>query len=175
MTNRCIMITPAFSNMPVIDEIRSQYDPIARLVRPHITLVFPFESDIPTASLKAHMEGELFAIKPFEIILGGVAPSPLSDPYLFLLVQKGTAELTALHERLYTGILSPYYPEWLRGRAYLPHMTIGHFQTQAQLTHALRAVEKSIGQFQSIVQNVNVEIIKEDEPSIPELSIPLKY
>ena len=32
-------------NMEVIDKIREQYDPLANLVRPHITIVFPFDSD----------------------------------------------------------------------------------------------------------------------------------
>ncbi len=40
MTVRTIMIFPEFKNMEIIDKIRNQYDPLANLVRPHITLVF---------------------------------------------------------------------------------------------------------------------------------------
>ena len=46
MVKRTIMIFPEFDNIDSIDRIRSKYDPLAELVRPHITLVFPFESDI---------------------------------------------------------------------------------------------------------------------------------
>ena len=45
-TLRTIMIFPEFENMEIIDNIRKKYDPLAELVRPHITLVFPFESQM---------------------------------------------------------------------------------------------------------------------------------
>ena len=32
------MIFPEFDNMDVIDNIREKYDPLAKLVRPHITI-----------------------------------------------------------------------------------------------------------------------------------------
>ena len=51
MSERTIMIFPKFSNMEIIDRIRRNYDPLADLVRPHITLVFPFHSDIPLRSV----------------------------------------------------------------------------------------------------------------------------
>lgn len=38
MNLRTIMIFPEFNNMEVIDKIRAQYDPLAKLVRPHITI-----------------------------------------------------------------------------------------------------------------------------------------
>lgn len=40
------MIFPQFNNIEIINEIRHRYDPLANLLRPHITLVFPFESDM---------------------------------------------------------------------------------------------------------------------------------
>ena len=51
MSLRTIMIFPEFENMEIIDNIRKQYDPLAELVRPHITLVFPFESQISNEEL----------------------------------------------------------------------------------------------------------------------------
>jgi hypothetical protein len=38
------MIFPHFGNMQLIDNIRSNYDPLAEHVRPHITLVFPLKA-----------------------------------------------------------------------------------------------------------------------------------
>jgi len=46
------MIFPEFENMEIIDNIRKQYDPLADLVRPHITLVFPFESPLSNMQLE---------------------------------------------------------------------------------------------------------------------------
>ena len=46
MSFRTVMIFPEFENMHVIDSVRDRFDPLAKLVRPHITIVFPFESDM---------------------------------------------------------------------------------------------------------------------------------
>lgn len=72
MIERCIMIFPEFNNMKIIDEIRERYDPLASHVRPHITLVFPFYSDINSDKLKEHIEHVLSEIRPFKIALKGV-------------------------------------------------------------------------------------------------------
>lgn len=45
MSFRTIMIFPEFENIDVINDIRKKYDPLANLVLPHITLVFPFDSE----------------------------------------------------------------------------------------------------------------------------------
>ena len=43
---RDILIFPKFDNMNIIDKIRNKYDRLATLVRPHITLAFPFKDVI---------------------------------------------------------------------------------------------------------------------------------
>ncbi len=53
---RTIMIFPQFENIDIIDEIREKYDPLANHVRPHITLVFTFESSLTSIELKEHLE-----------------------------------------------------------------------------------------------------------------------
>ncbi len=173
MTNRCIMLFPKFTNMDIIDRIREQYDPAARLVPPHITLVFPFESDISTAALSAHITGALAAASPFEVVLSNIAPAP--DRYLFLHVQKGTAEISAMHEKLYAGLLRPFYPDWLQSLTFLPHMTVGRFEDDAEWESAANKLKGVTDQFQAVIDTVYVEIINlENDESIIELSIPLK-
>lgn len=174
MVNRCIMIFPEFVDMPMIDRIRDRYDPLAQHVRPHITLVFPFESDITTVELKAHMTDVLSSSAPFEINLGGIAPSPALGNYLFLNVIKGRTEIAALHTKLYTGILRKFYPEWLRSTVYLPHMTVGHFDSKAELSLALQEAQKMTASFHAIVRAVGAEIIVENEKSVMELNIALE-
>ena len=61
------MIFPKFDNIDIIDEIREKYDPLAKLVRPHITIVFPFEMEITNDELSIILENRLRDIKSFEI------------------------------------------------------------------------------------------------------------
>lgn len=51
MKERTIMIFPQFDNIEKINEIRCKYDPLSDLVRPHITLVFPFKNEITSEYL----------------------------------------------------------------------------------------------------------------------------
>ena len=71
MSLRTIMIFPEFDNIDIIDEIRAKYDPLAKLVRPHITIVFPFEMEITNDELSMILENRLRDIKSFEIEMQG--------------------------------------------------------------------------------------------------------
>ena len=48
---RDILIFPKFKNINKIQELRNKYDPLANLIAPHITIVFPFLiTSFPTKS-----------------------------------------------------------------------------------------------------------------------------
>jgi 2'-5' RNA ligase len=96
------MIFPYFKNMQLIDNIRKKYDPLAEHVRPHITLVFPFESNIERNKLKEHIETAVSGIKPFQIILGRITPSRSFENYLFLNIVEGNDQIVELHNKLYS-------------------------------------------------------------------------
>ncbi|WP_027626340.1 2'-5' RNA ligase family protein [Clostridium lundense] len=174
MLKRCIMIFPKFNNGHIIDKIREQYDPLANHVRPHITLVFPFDSDIKTTELKEHISTVLSDITPFEIFLNGITPTNNFGKYLFLNIQKGSEEIIEIHKRLYTGILENYCPDWLKGKTFLPHMTIGNFDNEEKFQIAIKDTRNITDSFKTIVNEISVEIIDENEDSIIELNIPLK-
>lgn len=173
MRRRCIMIFPKFENREVIDNIREKYDPLANHVRPHITLVFPFESDIAAGDLKEHISSIVSGIAPFELILNGITPVHSFGKYLFLNIAKGENAIIELHKRLYTGVLEKYYPEWLKGNFFLPHMTIGNFDNDNDFERAMNETKDVADSFKTTVNEVSVEIIDENEDSIIELVIPL--
>jgi 2'-5' RNA ligase len=121
------MIFPHFKNERLIDDIREKYDPLAEHVRPHITLVFPFDSDIETTKLKEHIVNVASNIKTFSITLSGITPSISIGNYLFLNIKEGNTQINEIHKRLYKGILKEVYPEWLNDTGFLPHMTVGNY------------------------------------------------
>ncbi|MFL0269333.1 2'-5' RNA ligase family protein [Candidatus Clostridium radicumherbarum] len=172
MLKRCIMIFPKFNNGQIIDKIREQYDPLANHVRPHITLVFPFDSDIKTTELKEHISAVLSDITPFEIFLNGITPTNNFGKYIFLNIQKGCEEIIEIHKRLYTGILENYFPDWLKGKTFLPHMTIGNFDNEEKFQIAIKDTRNITDSFKTIVNEISVEIIDENEDSIIEINIP---
>ena len=174
MVKRCIMIFPQFSNMRVIDEIRKKYDPLAGHVRPHITLVFPFLSDISSDKLREHIVNALSRIKPFKIVLKGITPVQAFGNYLFLNIETGKEDIVNIHKKLYTGILEPYLPQWLKDCEYNPHMTVGKIEDEEEYKNAVNELKHFSDVFETVVKKISVEIIDDNEDSIIEMEIDLK-
>ena len=64
---RAIILFPKFNNINIIKSIREKFDPLANCIEPHITIVFPFDSDISTEDLKCHFNTVLKGIKKFNV------------------------------------------------------------------------------------------------------------
>ena len=108
MIKRCIMIFPRFDNMEVINEIRREFDPLYKHVSPHITLVFPFDSEITTLDLKEHLTKSLNGFKEFNLQLQGISAG--KGNYMFLNVALGRNFLIELQRRINSGVLERYIP-----------------------------------------------------------------
>lgn len=174
MVKRCIMIFPHFNNLQLINDIRSKYDPLAEHVSPHITLVFPFESNISTDKLKEHIENIVSGMMPFDIKLNGVTPSTSLGNYLFLNIIEGRNKIVELHKKLYSDILEGFYPKWLSSTEFLPHMTVGNINDSEAFNNAVEETKNIDAVFETNVDMVSVEIIAENEDSIIELNVPLR-
>ena len=176
MVKRCIMIFPEFNNIEVINKIRKKYDPLANHVRPHITLVFPFKSNIKTDELREHIENILFKTTPFDITLKNIISARNKfGNYLFLNIYEGVEEIKQIHNNLYTDILDVYKPDWLKAEdSYHPHMTVGVVENKQEYKLAIEETKKINDIFNTVVEKISVEIIDENEDSIIEMEIPLK-
>lgn len=166
---RSITIFPEFENSRLIEEMRAKYDPLYQLIPPHITLVFPFTSDLTAKQLQEHMESVLSYEKPFSISLQGVTGE--GSEYLFLNVKKGNDEIIKLHDLLYTGLLKDFL---FRELTYLPHLTIGRFNDTGAFKAALNETAQFTEEFTTIVNRIVVEKIEESGESLPEFYVDLR-
>lgn len=131
---RAIVIFPKLSasSHDAIQAVRRAYDPLAAVIPPHLTLVFPFASDLSADALAAHLHAASRGIGPFALRLAGVSGS--EDEYLFLGVKRGNDDLIALHGQLYSGPLAPCFdPRY----TYTPHLTVGRLANPAAFAAAL--------------------------------------
>ncbi|GAA0124968.1 2'-5' RNA ligase family protein [Clostridium sp. CTA-19] len=175
MKKRCILIFPEFENVDAINKIRKVYDPLCDKVRPHITLVFPFESYLNTEELKNYLLETLKETKAFKISLYGIVKvQDKSGNYLFLKVIDGKEDLIGIHNNLYKNILKEHKPEWLNNVEFIPHMTIGSFNNKKSLENAYKETCNIQEVFNTVVKKISVEIIDESELSILEMEIELK-
>ena len=170
MVKRCILIFPTFENMTVIDTIRAQYDPLSKLINPHITLVFPFESELETSELAEHIRNALNDYRPFYLKMKGITVNiELEENYLYLNVAQGLNELYGLSKALYTGILEKYQSDIYKNH-YLPHITLGKLKKSEDHDEILDRVGNQETVFSTFVSCVCVEIIREDDSSVIEIT-----
>lgn len=171
MIKRCIMIFPEFENTNIIDCIRKKYDPLAKHVKPHITLVFPFESEISKEDLENHINTSLKGTRCFALTSQGIVSSKVGGNYLFLKVTNGFNEIREIHDRLYTSILSNYFVKEI---SYIPHMTIGKLSDEASLSEAYEFAKNITDRFDTIVKKISVEVIEKSQDSIIEFEYGLQ-
>lgn len=163
MRLRTIMIFPEFENMEEINNIRKKYDPLVHLVRPHITLVFPFESKMSNEELAQILEVRLELVEPFELVLAGISrQEDTFGNYLFLNVKKGEEEIMEIHRILYEN----EFKEFDQGYPYIPHMTIGKLPTPEQLASAYDDIGGEKYCFATTIRKISVETIGDGNESI---------
>lgn len=160
MNRRSIVIFPAFANMAAIDQMRARYDPLAGKIRPHVTLAFPFESDLSARDLHAEVARSVDNVPPFRMTLAGFTAE--EGGYLFLNVREGAERVRLLHDRLYAGALAPFLNSAI---AYRPHVTVGRLPDAAALASALAQTESVREEFACTVDAVAVEEVLGDETS----------
>lgn len=163
MSMRTIMIFTEFENIDVINDIRRKYDPLADLVLPHITLVFPFDSELTDEELHGHLEKCLNGVAPFWIELEGF--SKQQDKYgnfLFLNVVQGMREIKRIHKLLYDNKLKQFDS----GCDYIPHMTVGNRSSAGLLDKAFDDVNQCCDKFKTAVKRISVERIGKNGESI---------
>jgi len=164
MVKRTIMIFPEFDNIDSIDRIRSKYDPLAELVRPHITLVFPFESDITNDDIRNVLDTRLEEIRKFNLTLHGFSKQ-IDEKFgnsLFLNVTGGYDEIVKIHDILYAN----EFKRFDAGYPYIPHMTVGKLPTVGELDKAYDDALSCTEVFSTKVTKISVEMIGEHEESI---------
>lgn len=165
---RTIMIFPEFDNIWYVDELRKKYDPLTNKVRPHITLVFPFESNLSKNEIFDILNNRLNKIAPFEIEVQGLS---VSDCWLVLNVSNSSDIITNIHNILYKHEFFKYKPIWLN--EYIPHITVGKFNFIEEANNAYDQEKYFDKIFNCMINKISVEIIGDDEESIIEIEYPL--
>ena len=161
---RAIVLFPKFQNLDAIQSIRQRFDPLAKYIAPHLTIVFPFESALSTEELSAHLSNALTGLKKFDVRLQGIT-GDFRDGYLFLNVKRGNDAIAELHDRLYTGVLEQFL---FRKVTYCPHITVGRIEEQSSFDSTLDALVSFNASFEAVIDRVYVENIDPSEQSLIE-------
>jgi 2'-5' RNA ligase len=166
---RAIHIFPSFHSLDKIQEIRHRYDPLSDKIPPHITLIFPFESSIPSVDILNHIKLVAEHISPFSLTLRDMTGS--GGEFLFLNVKEGNDFLIQLHDELYEGILAAYRNPHF---TYSPHITLGRPGNSEEYISAIEKYKEWRETYHTVVKEITLEEIGEDEVSNVIGRVPLK-
>jgi 2'-5' RNA ligase len=123
--SHCVVAFPTFSTVDGewIESLRRAHDPQWRLIRAHITLVFPLVADLD--ALVAQTTRAVAGHAPFDVTITAALAHrdhAASTSHLFLVPGEGGDQIRSLHEDLY----GREFRHHLRADApYLPHVTVG--------------------------------------------------
>lgn len=140
-----------------IQAFRQKHDPHYTVVEPHFTLVFGVR-EVEESVYLEHIESIASSSKPiqFRCTYAMLGADDIDDTaYVFLVPNEGNAEVSLLHDRLYTGLLQPFHRLEF---PYIPHVTIAStkdFKLAKQLCDELNRVGVSVeGSLSSISAGV---------------------
>ena len=143
--------------MASIEPIRQRFDPLAGFLPSHITLVFPFESDLTTQNLRKHIEVAVEGVAPFALTLDGITGS--EREYLFLVVTRGNESIVEMHERLYSGPLQVHLS---LTHTYVPHVTVGRLGSAAAFEAALTSVAQLDTRIETVAHSLTVYRLEDE-------------
>ena len=163
-----VHIFPKFENQSKIEAVRSRFDFLYGLVEPHITLIFPFETDKELNVLKEEVNLRLQGTKKFKLKMQGFEAVDCFGYYMFLKVVDGNDAIESLHYKLHEGLFSDYATCWTKEKTYKPHMTVGRFKTKCEMDKAYEELKTKEDIFELEVDRLVMERIGENEESIIE-------
>lgn len=152
-----------------IENIRQKHDPLFELIPPHITIAFPFKSDISNDELKSHILNLSRGVGKIEIEFANCITHVRN--YLFLEVERGKEQITKLHDILYTGPLLQFLKEDI---PYIPHVTVGRKESAELAAEVAKDIHSFPEKLQCVIDRISVERIGEKGESIIEFEVPLQ-
>ena len=167
---RDILLFPEFSNIDKIEKVRKKYDELYRLIKPHITLAFPFNSEISNEELKESLKEHLRGVKKFKISMRGISlkKDERNINYIFLNFGNGKEEIMHIHNLIYEKVLNKKIKF-----EYVPHITLGCIKDLEKIDKEILD-EISNEKFETLVDKIYLEKIGENEESIIEGCIDLE-
>lgn len=157
---RSILIFPEIYNQHAIQQVREQYDPLASHIRPHISLVFPFDLPITNESLSTTVQQILQDRKSFPVTFNKLGTD--NQGYIWLETSYGKDKLTELHDLLYQ---DPLFKPLLRTDIpFFPHITLGKVDPKIQDNVMVTLPLEKLS-FSTYIDTVSIEQILPNQDS----------
>jgi len=162
------LYTVAFPKLSATDQdwiskIRKKFDPNFTKIGPHFTLLFGC-AEVSFDDYCNHVARIAEKTGAFQFHCNQVSAEAdyfSSDGYLFLTPEKGRRNIQALHDHLYSGIMSPYLKLDI---PFIPHITVGRRSSVEDAGKVCERINKDPISISGTVEALTV--VEEDQGSI---------
>ena len=157
-----IIISLPENLLTTVEPYRQKYDPLAKVIPPHIPLVDPFQFVQPIEMLYDHLIEVSEFHAPIKVFLAGWDSYEGKDYQLHLPMTAGRSELIDLHYDLLAGPLNYLAPKI---QDYWPRVVFGRFSDKADY----EAAKKSLAEFapKFVVRVKDMALLQRDEMGQP--------
>ncbi len=151
---RSVLIFPKITQSKTIQQIRNQYDPLASHIRPHISLVFPFDSNRSNQDILKAVEASAKTFFPFIATFNKLGHD--DNGYVWLAASTGRQKLIEVHDALYE---DNCFSSFLRQDIpYNPHITLGKVKKE-DTQMVMEEIEKQNIFFSVLIETLSIENI----------------
>lgn len=174
LPRRAIVWFPPFPVDSPIEPFRRRHDPLADALPAHVTLVFPFPTNLTVTQIGSHIRR----------IVGNWPGLPVSfrdvegivDEFVVLMLRERAEAIIALHDKLYSGVLKPHLREDI---AYQPHVTLGRVagnpsHADFPVMHEIAAREVR-GEWRCVLRELAIITLQPDGKISIDKTIPLNF
>jgi hypothetical protein len=160
---RCLFLAPLSTRLPLLQDLRGRFDPLAEKLQPHVTLLPPFRGEADLRAWRALLERKACAL-PIVFSLG----RPLCrDGCCFFPLDQGREEVEALRR----SIRAQVFPGERETLPFLPHLTFGRLGPGQDRAGLLREA-RSLLPFWGLLDSLVLERIGPREESLVEVAFP---
>ena len=155
-----LVVYPDLEDDSKIQGLRKKYSPYYSVIKPHITLVFPFP-DMDREEIENHVSKILKNFTQFDLRLVGLVRS--FDNWLFLGIEEGNDKIVELHDQLYTGILREHLRKDIE---FIPHVGLGLFKTDEEYQKAENEARKLNLDYKCKVESIYLLHLRDEKSEI---------
>ena len=149
---------PDFPGIERIEAFRRRHDPAAALIPAHVTLVFPFGTALTLLQLETHVRRVAGRWPPIAVTFRRARIE--ANEFVFLMVSRGAAAITALHDKLYTRSFAPHLR---REFPYVPHITVARNPSFPALEAALAEASDALaGDYDDLIRSLSLLSVARD-------------
>ena len=149
---------PQFKGLEAIEAFRARHDPMSARIPAHLSLVFPFATNLTALQLETHVQRVASRWPPIPVTFRAIRMH--ANEFVFLMASRGAASITGLHDALYTRSLRPHLrPEF----PYEPHITLARQAEPARVEAAFEEAKDAFGgEFSSVMREVELLAVDPD-------------